>query len=149
MKNHSHEKVEIVLVGNKIDQKDKREVSYEDGEKFAQMNGFTFFETSAQTGEKVEEVFKNIAKRIVAKIESKEINPDSESVPMCRSSHTACAGAKNRARQESEKAAETWLPPSSSPKTDPTTKAIKAGAARGEWDSAHNVLIQYNGYKYN
>ena len=82
VKNHSHEKVEVVLVGNKVDMKEKREISYEDGEKFAAMNGFAFFETSAQTGEKVEEVFKTIAKKIVGKIESKEINPDSESVPI-------------------------------------------------------------------
>lgn len=43
VKNHSHDKVEIVLVGNKTDLKDKREVSYEEGEKFANMNGFMFF----------------------------------------------------------------------------------------------------------
>ena len=48
--------------------KDKREVSYEQGEKFAQVNGFMFFETSAQTGEKVEEAFKTVAKKIVTKI---------------------------------------------------------------------------------
>ena len=29
VKSHSHEKVEIVVIGNKCDMKDKREVSYE------------------------------------------------------------------------------------------------------------------------
>ena len=60
--------------------KDQREVSYEEGEKFAFSNGYSFFQTSAQTGEKVDELFKSVAKKIVLKIESKEINPDSETV---------------------------------------------------------------------
>lgn len=51
--------------------KEQREVSYEEGEKFAISNGYTFFETSAQTGEKVDELFKSVAKKIVLKIESK------------------------------------------------------------------------------
>lgn len=68
VKSHSHERVEVVLIGNKNDMKDKREVSYEEGEKFAHVNGFMFFETSAQTGEKVEEAFKTVAKKIVTKI---------------------------------------------------------------------------------
>ena len=43
VKSHSHEKVEIVLIGNKNDMKNKREVSYEEGEKFANSHGFMFF----------------------------------------------------------------------------------------------------------
>lgn len=39
-----------MIVGNKADLKDSREVSYEEGEKFAALNGYTFFETSAQSG---------------------------------------------------------------------------------------------------
>jgi GTPase SAR1 family protein len=70
----------ITLVGNKIDLKDKREVSFEEGEKFANANGFQFFEASAQIGEKVEEVFQTAAKKILAKIECGELNPDSEEV---------------------------------------------------------------------
>lgn len=34
--------------------KQNREVSFDEGEKFAELNGYTFFETSAHTGEKVE-----------------------------------------------------------------------------------------------
>ena len=32
------------------------------------MNGYTFFEASAQTGENVEKVFKSVAQKIVGKI---------------------------------------------------------------------------------
>lgn len=60
-----------------MDLKDRREVSYEEGEKFANLNGFLFFETSAQSGEKVQEMFHSVGKKIVSKIETKEINPDS------------------------------------------------------------------------
>lgn len=44
------------------------------------MNGFMFFETSAQTGQKVNELFLNVATKIITKIETNELNPDSETV---------------------------------------------------------------------
>jgi Ras-related protein Rab-2A len=87
VKSHSHEKVEIVLIGNKSDLSSKylqflfrREISFEEGEAFAKKNGFEFFETSAQSGDKVEDVFRMLATRIVKKIETREINPDNETV---------------------------------------------------------------------
>lgn len=43
-------------------------MSYEEGEAFAKKYGFEFFETSAQSGDKVEEVFKLLATKIVKKI---------------------------------------------------------------------------------
>lgn len=47
----------IVLVGNKADMKDKREISTEEGAQFAKDNKIDcFIETSAKTGDKVEEV---------------------------------------------------------------------------------------------
>ena len=55
-----------------------------------------FFETSAQSGEKVEEMFKIVGKKIVSKIESKEINPDSESVNYIVFSHTVLEEEKNQ-----------------------------------------------------
>ena len=57
-----------------------REVSTEEGEKFAQTHGFQYYETSAQNGHRVEEVFKTVAERIVKMIENKEINAESEAV---------------------------------------------------------------------
>lgn len=47
----------IVLVGNKVDLADKREVSSEEGEEYATSNGLLFSETSAKTGENVNEMF--------------------------------------------------------------------------------------------
>ena len=46
-----------VLVGNKIDDEDNRQVSTEEGEQLADEYDILFFETSAKTGKGVDEVF--------------------------------------------------------------------------------------------
>ena len=44
----------LILVGNKLDLAEKREIKYEEGKKFAEDYGFIdFFETSALTGENI------------------------------------------------------------------------------------------------
>ena len=50
----AHEDVVVVLLGNKSDLSDRREVTYEEGAAFAAKNGMLFFESSAKTGENVE-----------------------------------------------------------------------------------------------
>ena len=67
----------ICLVGNKIDLEDKRVISKEEGQKFADDNGLLFFETSAKTGTNIEEIFNKCTSDIVAKIESGAIVVDS------------------------------------------------------------------------
>ena len=47
----------FVLVGNKIDLEDKRQVSTKEGENFANEKEFIFFEVSAKTGQGVQELF--------------------------------------------------------------------------------------------
>ena len=56
-----------VLVGNKKDLQELRQVSYDEGKAVADKNGMLFFETSAKTGEFVDEVFVGITKEITAK----------------------------------------------------------------------------------
>ena len=69
----------ICLVGNKTDLENKRVVSKEEGQKFADDNGLLFFETSAQNGSNIEELFNKSTVEIVTKIESGKIQLDSQS----------------------------------------------------------------------
>jgi Ras-related protein Rab-2A len=46
----------IMLIGNKCDLDARRQVSNEEGERFAKENGLIFMETSAKTAFNVEEV---------------------------------------------------------------------------------------------
>jgi len=66
----------VVLVGNKCDLQEDREVTFLEASRFSQENGLTFLETSALTGEGVEEVFLRCARSIVNKIESGELDPE-------------------------------------------------------------------------
>ena len=67
----------IYLIGNKNDLEDKRQVSQEEGQKFAEENNLVFFETSALTGNNIEEIFVQSATELVKRLESGEIKADS------------------------------------------------------------------------
>ena len=49
----------FVLIGNKIDLEDKREVTTKEAEDFAIQQGFLFHEVSAKSGDGIEDLFKN------------------------------------------------------------------------------------------
>ena len=68
IRNQSPKTVLIILVGNKIDLEDSRAISYDEGSAFAIKNGIIFAETSAKTGEGIEEVFLKSAKEIITKM---------------------------------------------------------------------------------
>lgn len=69
------EEIVFILVGNKIDLDDKREVTTDEGEKFAEENNLMFIETSAMTAENVEKAFITTAREIINKIQSHIIDP--------------------------------------------------------------------------
>ena len=60
----------MVLIGNKVDLEDSRQVSYEEGSVFAEKNGMLFFETSAKTGKNIEEIFLKSSMEIAKKIDN-------------------------------------------------------------------------------
>lgn len=66
---HSNSNMTIMLIGNKNDLEHRRQVSFEEGERFAKENGLVFLETSAKTAANVEEAFINTAKEIYRKIQ--------------------------------------------------------------------------------
>ncbi|NVM54167.1 MAG: GTP-binding protein [Candidatus Helarchaeota archaeon] len=59
-------KVPFAIIGNKSDLSDQRVISEEDGNKITEeLEGLEYIETSAKTGEQVEQAFENIIKEIL------------------------------------------------------------------------------------
>lgn len=65
----------MILVGNKSDLNDERQVSYEEAAKFAEENNLLFLECSAMNGENVEVAFLSTAKKIHEKVMCGILNP--------------------------------------------------------------------------
>ena len=62
IKVQSHPDVKIILIGNKQDLEDKRAVSKEDAQTYADENQFAYFEeTSAKSGYNAKEIFNKAA----------------------------------------------------------------------------------------
>jgi small GTP-binding protein len=57
--------ITLILVGNKIDLKDSRAVSKKEGEALAEELGLSYIETSAKTGENIDDAFKMLALQII------------------------------------------------------------------------------------
>ena len=65
IKEEISEKVTIVLIGNKIDNEGERKISKDQGEKLASEYGVQFFETSAKTGQGINESVFYLVQKIV------------------------------------------------------------------------------------
>ncbi len=69
----------LVLVGNKSDLNDIREVSYEEGKAFAKSHNMLFFESSAKTGDNINEIFTKSVTQISKNIINNVYNLENES----------------------------------------------------------------------
>ena len=67
-------KTSIILVGNKKDLENERIISEEEGRKIAEDYNFKFYETSAKTGENVNEIFQKLFEIIVKNLKSHNNN---------------------------------------------------------------------------
>ncbi|KAL1215784.1 Ras-related protein RABB1b [Cardamine amara subsp. amara] len=77
---HVSRNMSIILIGNKCDLDDKRAISKEEGQQFAQEHGLLFLEVSAKTAENVEEAFIKTAANILQKIQNCVFDVSNESM---------------------------------------------------------------------
>lgn len=93
VRNERGNDVILVLVGNKTDQADKRQVSVEEGEAKAKEHGIMFIETSAKAGFNVKALFRKIAAALPG-MENSHMAKDTDMIDVVLSPRTdAPAGA--------------------------------------------------------
>ena len=66
IKEYAPKTISMVLIGNKCDLTEERKVNENEGKELAEKNGMLFFETSAKTGNNVEEVL-NVSFELIIK----------------------------------------------------------------------------------
>jgi Ras-related protein Rab-14 len=76
-KNLTNPSTVIFLIGNKSDLESTREVTYEEAKQFADENGLMFAETSAMTGQNVEEAFLETARKIYQSVQDGRLDLNS------------------------------------------------------------------------
>ena len=62
----------VVLIGNKCDLVDKRDITEEEIEKYAKANNIMYFETSAKDGKNIDECFYFMAEKLLKQYENKD-----------------------------------------------------------------------------
>jgi Ras-related protein Rab-6A len=96
----------IVLVGNKTDLNDKREVTTAQGEEEAKKNNLMFIETSAKVGHNVKALFKRIAQALPGMEGEGQQGQSQSELPMCGvGTCHANSGSSDRCEHQSQPAA--------------------------------------------
>ena len=67
LKNSADQKISVILIGNKNDLEEEREVTIEEGEMKAKEFGIAFLETSALNGTNIEKAFKTLVEEVYNK----------------------------------------------------------------------------------
>ena len=94
----------LVLIGNKVDLENEREVSYEEGADFAKQYEMFFYETSAKTGKNIDEVFIKTTNEIAKKIGSGfyDLNNDNCGIKQGFSTETINLGSNNNSNEKNQ-----------------------------------------------
>ncbi len=74
----TNQNIGLVLVGNKQDLENQRQVNKEVAKNFAKENNLLFLETSAKNGSNIEKIFQILSEQILTKIETGLIDPETE-----------------------------------------------------------------------
>eukprot|EP01002_Notosolenus_urceolatus_P008890 NODE_3350_length_940_cov_7.136925_g2792_i0.p1 GENE.NODE_3350_length_940_cov_7.136925_g2792_i0~~NODE_3350_length_940_cov_7.136925_g2792_i0.p1 ORF type:complete len:219 (+),score=30.86 NODE_3350_length_940_cov_7.136925_g2792_i0:181-837(+) len=90
---HANANMTIMLIGNKCDLENKRQVPTSEGQRFADEHGLLFLETSAKTAENVEAAFIQTAEMIYQKIQNKEVDVSNENFGVKTGDGAATGGA--------------------------------------------------------
>mmetsp|Transcript_7741 Transcript_7741/g.22032 ORF Transcript_7741/g.22032 Transcript_7741/m.22032 type:complete len:197 (+) Transcript_7741:180-770(+) len=88
---HGDAQVQRILVGNKSDLSDLRKVKTEDGEKLAARFNMSFFETSAKTGESVDDAFLHIAGQVFEQRYANASTPPGQNLQLGAGKKKSCA----------------------------------------------------------
>ena len=64
--------IPLIIIGNKIDMEDSREIQKEDAQKFATENKYKYFETSAKTGEGVDDAIRDLVNQVLSSKQANE-----------------------------------------------------------------------------
>uniref|UniRef100_A0A914DFX8 Uncharacterized protein n=1 Tax=Acrobeloides nanus TaxID=290746 RepID=A0A914DFX8_9BILA len=75
VKEFAKESVQMTLIGNKIDLSSQRKVKIEEAKQLAMAYNISYMETSAKTGQNVQEAFHALAKRLVASSRGESTDP--------------------------------------------------------------------------
>ncbi|XP_030329713.1 ras-related protein Rab-25 isoform X2 [Strigops habroptila] len=96
---HAEPSIVVMLVGNKTDLAQAREVPTEEARMFADNNGLLFVETSALDSTNVEQAFETILKEIFHKVQQqKQRNSQSNTVALASGSPDGAATAQEEKR---------------------------------------------------
>ena len=103
LKNATEEKISIVMIGNKIDLKNNREVKTEDGEAKAISLGISFFETSAMDYKSVDRAFVALLTNIYYQSKTKNISKTKEQKDKIALGKSDSIDVNNKNKQKKKK----------------------------------------------
>lgn len=75
--------LEVLLIGNKTDLEEEREVTQQEGRQFAEQNGLLWMQLSAKDYGKVEGAFAKLANSIIGRIQKGEITETTPGIKIC------------------------------------------------------------------